>query len=157
MSGSSRHAVLVVAAFVVVALAASWSAPSPAQPGGGLTADMARAANVQMRGGQTFDSCGEPVTPRVQRIDLNGDGTDEVFVLVPGTCEGGRAGAYLTLLIRARGGGWSSNLGFPAGDYRILPRRRGGYPDIEIGLPGPCSPVWGWNGQGYRLVRRCPP
>jgi hypothetical protein len=77
-------------------------------------------------------------------------------VTVPGTCEGGGAGAHLTLLIRNGQGGWSNNLGFPAGGYRLLPRRRGGYPDIEIAGPGMCAPVWGWGGQAYRLVRRCP-
>ena len=151
MPGHSRRA-----AFVVAMLAASWSEPALAQAGSGLTPDIARAVNLQMRAGRPVDSCGAPVTPRIQRVDLNGDGTDEVFVLIPGTCEGGIAGGYLTLLVRAPGGGWSSNLGFPAGSYRILPRRRGGYPDIEIALPGPCAPVWGWNGQRYHLVRRCP-
>jgi hypothetical protein len=58
-------------------------------------------------------------------------------------------------LIR-NGQGWSRNLGFPAGGYRLLPRRRGGYPDIEIDMPGLCAPVWGWGGQAYRLVRGCP-
>jgi hypothetical protein len=140
---------------LVAILVAGWSLPAVAQ-GGALTPDIAQAVGLTMRGGQAIDSCGGRVTPRIQRVDLNGDGTEEVFVVIPGTCEGGRAGAYLTLLVRAPGGGWSNNLGFPAGGYRILPRRRGGYPDIEIEMPGSCAPVWGWNGQRYHLVRRCP-
>jgi hypothetical protein len=119
------------------------------------TAALAQGRGLRNVRGQVLDSCGARVTPRIQRVDLNGDGTEEVFVTVPGTCEGGMAGAHLTLLIRT-GNGWTSQLGFPAGGYRILPRRRGGYPDIEIALPGSCAPVWGWGGQRYQIVRRCP-
>jgi hypothetical protein len=149
---TTRSCRAVLAACLLVAMPAT----AAMAQGRGLTPDIAQAIGLTMRGGQAIDSCGQRVTPRVQRIDLNRDGTEEVFVTVPGTCEGGGAGAHLTLLIRNGQGGWSNNLGFPAGGYRLLPRRRGGYPDIEIGLPGPCAPVWGWGGQAYRLVRRCP-
>lgn len=108
MPGHSRRA-----AFVVAMLAASWSEPALAQAGSGLTPDIAQAVNLQMRAGRPVDSCGAPVTPRIQRVDLNGDGTDEVFVLIPGTCEGGIAGGYLTLLVRAPGAAGRAILAFP--------------------------------------------
>ncbi len=112
------------------------------------------AAELGQRDGKVLDACGRPVEPRVDVIDLNGDGQPEVFVLVQSSCYG-MAGAELSLLIKDKQGRWQRNLGFPAGDYKLLDTKSHGYPDIEIGGPGFCSPVWRCNGKEYDLHKRC--
>lgn len=107
------------------------------------------------RGGKFRDACGEAVEPQIQQVDLNGDGQPELFVTVEGTCSGGAAGAELTLLIKDNDGRWKANFGFPAGGYRIMGAKNKGFPDIEIGGPGSCFPVWRWNGKQYDIHKRC--
>jgi hypothetical protein len=113
-----------------------------------------KATGLTERGGKVLDDCGQPVQPDTEVVDLNGDGQPEVFVQVGGSCYGA-AGAQLTLLIKDKLGHWQSNLGFPAGGYKLLSTKNKGYPDIEIGGPGFCFPVWRWNGTQYAIHKRC--
>jgi hypothetical protein len=114
-----------------------------------------KAAGLKERGGKILDACGKATEPQVDVVDLNGDGQPEVFVLAEGTCYG-RAGGELSLLIKDSQGRWQSNLGFSAGGYKLLSTKNKGYPDIEIGGPGFCFPVWRWNGKAYAADReRC--
>lgn len=109
---------------------------------------------LKERGGKFVDECDQPVQPETKVIDLNGDGKPEVFVLVGSSCYG-NAGGELSLLIKNERGRWESNLGVPAGGYKVLGMKNKGYPDIEIGGPGSCLPVWRWNGAKYAIYRRC--
>jgi hypothetical protein len=113
-----------------------------------------KAAGLTERGGKFLDDCDQPVQPDVAVVDLNGDGQSEIFVRVEGSCYGAAA-AQLTLLIKDKLGHWQSNLGIPAGDYRLLGTKNKGYPDIEIGGPGSCFPVWRWDGHQYAIHKRC--
>lgn len=112
------------------------------------------AAGLTERGGKVLDSCDQPVTPEVNAVDLNGDGQHEVFVQVESPCFGA-AGGQLSLLVKNKQGRWHDNFGFPAGGYKILRAKTQGYPDIEIGGPGTCAPVWRWNGKAYAIHKRC--
>jgi hypothetical protein len=113
-----------------------------------------KAAGLTERGGKILDACKQPVEPQVDVVDLNGDGQPEVFVQVNSSCYG-MAGGELSLLIKDKQGRWQSNLGFPAGGYKLLSTKNKGYPDIEIGGPGFCFPVWRWNGRAYAIHKRC--
>lgn len=113
-----------------------------------------KAAHLTVRAGTVLDDCDKPVEPTVDVIDLNGDGQPEVFVLLQSACYG-NAGGELTLLIKDKQGLWQPNLGFPAGGYTLLETKNQGYPDIEIGVSGTCSPVWRWNGKAYDIHKRC--
>ncbi len=56
--------------------------------------------------------------------------------------------------IKNAGGQWKPQFGFP-GMYNILKTKSKGYPDIKIGGPGSCAPVWRWNGQQNAIVKKC--
>lgn len=113
-----------------------------------------KAAGLTERGGKFMDDCDQPVQPDTEAVDLNGDRQPEVFVQVVSSCYGA-AGSQLTLLIKDKLGHWQSNFGFPAGGYKLLGAKNKGYPDIEIGGPGFCFPVWRWDGNHYAIYKRC--
>jgi hypothetical protein len=122
-----------------------------------------RAAGLAERDGRWLDACDQAVRPgsevRTEVVDLDGDGQPEVFVLVASPPGGvacyGNAGAELSLLIKGKEGDWKPNLRIPAAGYKVLPTKNKGYPDIEVGGPGACFPVWRWNGHRYDLYKRC--
>ncbi len=106
--------------------------------------------------GKYFESaCKESLAYEAEVVDLNGDGQPEVFTSVHGSCLGGMAGVQVNLFTRDTGGRWVPQFGFP-GMYTVLKTKNKGYPDIEIGGPGNCFPVWRWNGQQYALHKKCP-
>ena len=117
-------------------------------------ATLFKAVGLKQAHNEWIDGCGRQVTPKVELADLNRDGQPEVFLWVPGSCSGGAAGAELTLFVK-RSGQWQANLGFPAGGYKTLKTTNKGFPDLEIGGPGFCFPVWRWNGAKYELHRKC--
>jgi hypothetical protein len=113
-----------------------------------------KAVGLTKRAGKLFNACDEIVQPELEVVDLNSDGQPEVFVTVLGSCQGGAAGAELSLLIKSNGH-WKVNLGFPAGGYKLLTTKTKGFPDIEIGGAGFCFPVWRWSGSEYAIYKRC--
>jgi hypothetical protein len=94
------------------------------------------------------DTCGENISPRVEIVDLNGDGVDEVFVSWGNTCTSGMTGRSITLFVKDSSGQFIKNLDFP-GIYKKLATKNKGFPDIEIGGPGFCFAIWQWNGTKY--------
>lgn len=134
------------------------AAPGAKQDGGVTTQErvqLLKSIGLVLRGKQWQNECDRPVEPKLEVVDLNGDGQSEVFALVEDSMCYGMAGSKLVLFIKDRQGVWQSNLDFPAGGYTQLKNRRGGFPDISINSPGPCAPVWGWNGSQYDLVKKC--
>lgn len=99
-------------------------------------------------------TCNEAVAFDTEVIDLNKDGVPEVFTNYYGSCLGGAAGVQVDLYIKNKAGKWISQFGFP-GTYAILKSTNKGYPDIEIGGPGNCFPVWRWSGTHYEIDKKC--
>lgn len=64
----------------------------------------------------------------------------------------GMARGQLSLLIKDQPGAMA---GFPAGGYKVMSTKNKKYPDIDIGGPGVCFPVWRWNGTEYAVFKRC--
>jgi hypothetical protein len=114
----------------------------------------ATGGRLKAEAGKIFDEgCGAEVDYQADVVDLNGDGQPEVFTQLQSGCYG-MAGVQLDLLIKGKDGRWTSQFGFP-GMYTILETKNLGYPDIEIGGPGTCFPVWSWNGKSYVIHKKC--
>jgi hypothetical protein len=115
----------------------------------------ATGGRMKAKSGTYFEKdCNEKTDYSAEVTDLNGDGQPEVFVNVSGTCMGGRVGVHLSLYIKNAAGQWKQQFGFP-GMHSVLKTKNKGYPDIEIGGPGACQPVWRWNGQQYAILKKC--
>jgi hypothetical protein len=100
-------------------------------------------------------ACEEPVFPQFRFLDLDEDGTEEVIVDSGNTCVSGMTGTSVWLFVKDATGRYRSNLGFP-GMIDFLPTSNLGFPDLLIGGPGFCFPVWRWNGQEYDFLRSAP-
>ncbi len=92
--------------------------------------------------------CGQPASADVQILDMNGDGTSEVLAVYGNTCTSGHAGSSVALFIE-RNGAYRLQLGFPGASADPLETGNEGYPDLRIGGPGFCFPVWRWDGNEY--------
>jgi hypothetical protein len=92
--------------------------------------------------------CGD-IVPEVEIVDLNDDGTLEVFVAWGNTCLSGGTGRSLSLFVKDETGGYRHQLGFPALGYTPLVAGGAGLPDLAFGGPGFCRAVWAWDGDSY--------
>ena len=152
-----RAYALLVAVSIASLIPATVSAAAP----GGSAADakiVAEATKGRLKGlkGKVFEkSCNQSLDYDATVVDLNGDGQPEVFTNIHGTCLGGMAGVVMELYIKDKSGQWQPQFGFP-GVSTVLKTKNLGYPDIEVGGPGTCFPVWRWNGRSYALFRKCP-
>lgn len=109
---------------------------------------------LKLQGGILTDTvCDQEAVAMAEVRDLNSDGQPEVIVLAGNACSSGMAGQTLTLFIKS-GGQWVKQIDVPAGGYKILPTKHAGWPEIEIGVPGFCIPIWGMKGGKYDLVRQ---
>ena len=106
--------------------------------------------------GLTDRACGQPAGASIEFRDMNSDGRQEVLVIFGNDCTSGMAASSALLLIRDAGGTLQPNLGFPAASADPLPESNQGYPDLLIGGPGFCFPVWRWNGKEYIGLRNDP-
>lgn len=129
-------------------------AASPAEANNKIIAE-ATGGKLKSAKGKYFESsCNESVDYDAEVIDLNGDGQPEVFTQIQSTCLGGMAGVSMNLYIKNKQGQWKPQFGFP-GMYSVLKTKHKGFPDIEIGGPGNCFPVWRWNGREYDIHKKC--
>jgi hypothetical protein len=94
--------------------------------------------------------CGD-VDPAVEITDLNDDGVREVFVHWGNACTSGMTGRSLSLLVKNEAGEYREQFGFPAFGYTRVTTGEHGFPDLELGGPGFCAPVWSWNGGAYEF------
>lgn len=145
-----------VALTATIAVLSSFAAPvraAPAVSDAQIVAEATRGELKALRGRYFDKGCDATIEYDAKVVDLNDDGQPEVFTQQYGSCFG-LAGVELNLYIRDGKGRWRSQFGFP-GFYELLSTRSLGYPDIKIGGPGDCAPVWRWNGQKYALYKRC--
>lgn len=117
---------------------------------------VAEATGGQLKAlkGKRFDKgCNSSVDYEAEVTDLNGDGQPEVLTKHYGSCYG-MAGVSMDLYVKDKNGKWKSQFGFP-GEPMVLKTKNLGYPDIEIGGPGNCFPIWRWNGTSYAPHKKC--
>ena len=153
MNHCQGHAVLLAACFAATALCHAAEPPKDAAD----ARIIAQATGGQFKAakGKYFEKgCNEQLDYQAEVVDLNGDGQPEVFISVQGSCLGGMTGVQMNLFIKASNGRWQRECGFP-GVHSILKSRSKGFPDIEVGGPGNCFPVWRWNGQLYAPHKKC--
>lgn len=151
MNWTTRYAPAPALIMLHAALSGCASPAAPEQTiaeatGGKLTA---------MRGSFAEAGCNEILDYEAAVVDLNGDGQPEVFISIRGFCLGGGAGEQMNLYIRDSHGRWQPQFGFP-GIPILLRSGHDGFPDIEVGGPGFCFPVWRWNGHAYAPLQSCP-
>jgi hypothetical protein len=94
----------------------------------------------------------DPAPYSVQIVDLNKDGTPEVFVTGGDEFTSGATGSSIWLFVRSSSG-YRSNLGFPALKWTVLPEKSKGFPDLRLVAAGFCDEVWRWDGQKYSHLR----
>jgi hypothetical protein len=70
-------------------------------------------------------NCGD-IAPEVEIVDLNRDGTQEIFILWGNTCTSGMTGRSLTLLIRDSADRYRQLFGFPAAAWSLHEVGEGG-------------------------------
>jgi hypothetical protein len=93
-------------------------------------------------------NCGD-LTPSVEIVDLNKDGVQEIFVQWGNACTSGMTGRSLTLLIKDPAGDYHRQFGFPAADWVPVAMGEDDWPDLMLGGPGFCHPVWTFRAGAY--------
>lgn len=93
-------------------------------------------------------NCGD-VAATIEAVDLNNDGSEEMFVQWGNTCTSGATGRSLALFTKEEAGDFRQHFGFPAVSWTALKIRQQGWPDIQFNGPGFCQAVWGWASTGY--------
>ena len=94
--------------------------------------------------------------------DLNSDGRPEAVVTERGAVCYGMTGTHFWLLSK-QATGWRLIYNETAMPDFLKTAGVGGWPDIQLGGPGFCFPVYRWNGRAYALDRfeyegrRCKP
>lgn len=106
--------------------------------------------------GLVDDACGQPLVPDVQFPDLNADGVIEVLVTYGNACMSGLAGSSVALFVKDTSSHYRLNLGFPGMIAEVTSTMNQGHPDLVIGGPGFCFPVWRWDGKEYVHHRNQP-
>ena len=95
--------------------------------------------------------------------DLNGDGRPDAVVTEGGAICYGMTGTHFWLLSKQADGSWKRMHDETAMPDFMTTKGVGGWPDIQMGGPGFCFPIWRWNGRAYALNRfeyegkRCKP
>jgi len=102
--------------------------------------------------GRDWVDCGRGQISEVR--DINGDGLPEVLISERDVGCFGNAGQGYSLVSQQANGDWhllAQGTGMPG----FLPGPGvGGWPDMLVGGPGFCFPVYRWNGRKYELNRR---
>ena len=85
--------------------------------------------------------------------DLNGDGRPEAVAGEGGAICYGMTGMHFWLVSKQANGSWKLMHDATAMPDFLATKGVGGWPDIQMGGPGFCFPVWRWNGAAYKLNR----
>lgn len=116
-----------------------------------IFADFSSGLGVSADGSGLEDPyCGD-LDVETEVVDLNGDGRFEVFIAWGNPCTSGMTGRSLSLYLDHDGRGYKQQLGFPAMGWRALEPGAQGWPDLLIGGPGFCQPVWTWRENAYEF------
>jgi hypothetical protein len=85
--------------------------------------------------------------------DINGDGRPDAVVTEGGAICFGMTGTHFWLVSKQANGGWKLVHDETAMPDFLATKGVGGWPDIQMGGPGFCFPVWRWDGKAYALNR----
>lgn len=153
-----RHILLLATIPALLASPFAWSADGTLSPAD--TAAAFKAAGYKQQG-KKWMGCAEGRVSEVR--DINGDGLPEVVITEGGTQCHGMTGQGYSLVSKQPGGSWKVvSAGTGMLDFLKGPTTKG-WPDIQIGGPGFCFPVYRWNGREYAFNRneyegkRCKP
>lgn len=116
-----------------------------------------RAAGMRMIGKGKWTACYEDTSGRseaevVAMADLNGDGRKEVLLYDNGTFCNGMAGVHSYLLTESAPGQWRAILDTQGFATPLKSKGADGYPDMEVDVPGFCSPYQRYGGKEYALI-----
>jgi hypothetical protein len=105
-------------------------------------------ANVQ--GQLTQVKCGV-VPHKTEVVDLNGDGANEVMLMVGNECASGKIGQTVYLFNQVADGKVQRQLGFSASGYKVLKAKTvGAWPDLLFLGTGECQPIWRYQAASGR-------
>jgi hypothetical protein len=146
-----------LATLATVSLALACNVAAQAAPASPDKTAAFRAAGFHLQSGQ-WHKCDDPGTASyspgsLEMVgDLNGDGMPEAVVTEGSAYCYGNTGTAFSLVSKSAKG-WrlmTENVGIPS---FLAARGVAGWPDIEVGGPGFCFPVYRWNGREYALSR----
>ncbi len=87
--------------------------------------------------------------------DFNEDGLPDALIIETSSFFHGNTGFEFRLVSKQEDGSWRlmlKNKGYP----KILETQGvDGWPDIKVGLPGLCAPVFRWDGLEYERIKSC--
>jgi hypothetical protein len=147
----ARTIALLVAA---ATLAAPLGAAPPLKLSIADTAAAFKAAGFVRRAGK-WQGCGDPgtggYTPgAIEWVrDVNGDGLPEVLINETSTYCYGMTGTGFSLVGKTRAGTWRLILANQGMAELLATKGLNNWPDISVGGPGFCFPVYRWNGKSY--------
>lgn len=96
--------------------------------------------------------CNRQQPLELETRDVNGDGRLDALVIDGGLECYGNTETGFTLLTRSPNGRWTKLHQSP-GVPTFLPTRANSWPELEIGGPGFCFPVYRWTGKTFALAR----
>ena len=139
---------------IALAMMVAAGAP-PADAGAILTAAGFKRRGAAWKSGNCDGAESESYSPGTidDYRDLNGDGRPEAVVIEGGAVCYGMTGTHFWLLSKQPSGAWARLYDETAMPSFLATKGVGGWPDIELGGPGFCFPVWRWNGTQYQLHR----
>ncbi len=145
----------VVCAFAVLSTGAKAQTPAPI-PHMSVAegTQLMSAAGFEIQGNQMLDPCQMPSTPHVDYIDIDGHGHIVAVVQDSGGCYGG-AGEYFAVMSKDKDGKWKPVIN-QIGMLGWQKTKNLDWPDIEVGGPGDCFPIYRYNGTIYDLYKKCP-
>jgi hypothetical protein len=140
---------------LLMLLAAAAAAPSPADQAAIFTAAGFTRHGTEWRTKNCEGMEGASYGPGTLDTfrDLNGDGRPEAVVSESSAICYGMTGTHFWLLSKQASGAWKLVFNETAMPDFLASKGAGGWPDIQLGGPGFCFPVWRWNGRDYALHR----
>ncbi len=142
-------------AVFLFALLAAAAAPGPAEQ-----AAIFKAAGFARRGGawksgncDGMESASYSPGSIDTYRDLNGDGRAEAVVNEGSAACYGNTGVHFWLMSKQANGSWKLMMSATGMPEFLGVKGVGAWPDIELGGPGFCFPVYRWNGRAYAINR----
>ena len=140
--------------FMIALLAMAAAAP-PAEAPAIFTAAGFKKRGSVWKSGNCDGAESESYSPGniAEYRDINGDGRPDAVVTEGGAICYGMTGTHFWLVSKQANGSWKRLHDETAMPDFLPTHGVGGWPDIQMGGPGFCYPIWRWNGRAYALHR----